>query len=273
MDPQKKKLDFANPPVDEVVLSVLFKPLNRFLAPHLGIIWQEFKKDGFVRIIERPPVQPTIEVFPNQDNEIEFEVGSVPAFTRIWLIHETENQILQVQRDRFTFNWRRTNTDRKYPGFSTIFEKFEGFYNCFSETIKNLRVGSVTPLQYELTYIDQLIKGNGWNTFDDIGQIYNLFTSPEQANSFWSNAESVVFRTSFLIQDLHSRLHFAIGNGIKMPEQQPTLQTDFTMRGFPKNTRYPIEMWFKSAHDHIREKFTSIFTEDIQIRVWERNNE
>ncbi len=271
MDAPKKKLDFVHPPVDEVVLSVLFKPLSRFLAPHLGAIWQEFKKDGFVRIVERPPVNPTIEVFPNQGEETEFEISNVPPFSRIWFIHEDESKILQVQRDRFTFNWRRTNPDQKYPGFSAIFETFEDFYNRFGEMIKNLGIGSVAPSQYELTYIDQLMCGDGWNTLNDIGKVYNLFTDFQQPNdSFWQDAELVNFRTSFPAIHLRGRLHLAVSNRIKMPEQHQTLQTDFTVRGFPKNTKYPMEMWFKSARDQIREKFTSMFAEDIQIQVWER---
>jgi len=166
MDAPKKELDFARPPVNEVVLSVLFKPLNRFLAPHLGEIWQEFKKDGFVRVLERPPVNPTIEIFPNQDEEAEFEISNVPPFVRIWFIHEDESRILQVQRDRFTFNWRRTDSNQKYPGFSAIFESFEGFYTRFGEIINNLEIGLVTPWQYELSYIDQLMHGDSWNTLN-----------------------------------------------------------------------------------------------------------
>ena len=33
MNTSEKKLEFARPPVDEVVLSVLFEPLNGLLAP------------------------------------------------------------------------------------------------------------------------------------------------------------------------------------------------------------------------------------------------
>jgi hypothetical protein len=67
-------------------------------------------------------------------------------------------------------------------------------------------------------------------------------------------------------------LHLAIGNRVKPPEQWQTLQTDFTARGFPENTESEMSMWFKSAHDQIREKFASIFAEDIQTRVWERKS-
>ena len=270
MDAPKKKLDFAKPPVDEVVLSVLFKPLNGFLAPHLGALWQEFKKDQFARIVERPLVNPTIEIFPNQGEETEFEISNVPPFPRTWFIHEGESKILQVQRDRFTFNWRRTDSDQKYPGFSAIFESFEGFYNRFGEIMKNLELGSVTPLQYELSYIDQLMHGDGWNVLNDIGKVYNMFVDSQHANSFWKGAELMIFQTSFSVPDLRGRLHLAISNRVKMPDQRQTLQTDFTVRGFPENAAYPMEMWFKEARDEIREKFISMFTEDIQTQIWER---
>ena len=35
--------DFGNPPVTEVVLGVQFGTLDRLLAPHLGLVWTEFR--------------------------------------------------------------------------------------------------------------------------------------------------------------------------------------------------------------------------------------
>ena len=271
MDISRKKLDFARPPVEEVVLSVLFQSLDKLLAPHLGEIWQEFKKDGFMRIMEQPPVLSPVEIFPNASQAAPSHIN-IPLLPRTWFIHANGSQILQVQRDRFTFNWRKTESDPKYPGFSYIFERFEGFYNCFKRIIEALKVGEVTPSQYELTYIDQLFRGDGWNTLDDIGKIYKPFLDSQQSDSFWSGAEFVIFRSTFPIQDLHGRLHLAISNRVKMPEQRQTLQTDFTVRGFPENTEFEMSMWFKSAHNQIREKFASLFTENIQTQVWERKS-
>ena len=270
MEVSEKKLDFDRPPVDEVVLSVLFKPLDKFVAPHLGEIWQEFKKDGFVYIMEQPPVPPAVEKFPNSIEEPQLHIGNLPDLARIWFLHEDDSQIIQVQRDRFMFNWRKTESAQSYPGFSAIFEKFERFYNRFGKIIKNMEVGVIAPLQYELTYIDQLFRGSGWETLDDIGKIYNLFIHSQQSDSFWSGAESVILRTSFPVKDLRGRLHLTISSRVKRPQQQQTLQTDFTMRGFPENTEYTMRAWFKSARDRIREKFVNMFTEDIQTQIWER---
>ena len=271
MDTLQRKLDFARPPVEEVVLSVLFNPLDRLLAPHLGEIWQEFKKNGFAHIVEQPPVAPAVEM-PVSDQGAQLHFSNVPDLARIWFIHKTETQIIQVQRDRFMFNWRKTEAHPVYPGFTAICEKFEDFYSRFGKVIKNMQIGEVTPLQYELTHINQLRHGESWNTLDDIGKIYTLFSHSSQTHSFWSGMESVNFQASFPVADLHGRLHVSMGNGIKMPEQTHTLQTDFTVRGFPENAEDTMITWFKPARDKIRERFTEMFTEDIQIKEWGRKS-
>jgi hypothetical protein len=69
METPHESLLFARPPIDEVVLSVLIRPLNRLLAPHLGEIWKEFKRDGFGSIMEHPPVLPVVEMFSNSIQE------------------------------------------------------------------------------------------------------------------------------------------------------------------------------------------------------------
>lgn len=273
METPKKKLDFARPPVDEVVLSVLFNPLDRLLVPHIGEIWHEFKKDQFVHIMEQPPVPPAVEQFPNSIGEAQLHIDNVPTLARIWFIHEDDSRLIQVQRDRFMFNWRKTESVQRYPGFSAIFDDFERFYSRFGKIIKTLEVGGIAPLQYELTYIDQLFHGDGWETLDDIGKIYNLFIHSQQSDSFWSGAESVILRTSFPVKDLHGRLHLTISSRVKIPQQQQTLQTDFTMRGFPENAEYDkMIAWFKAARNRIREKFANMFTEAIQTQVWERKS-
>ena len=273
MDSLQKKPDFAQPPVDEVVLSVLFESLDKFLAPHLGQIWNEFRQDGFVNIREQPPVPPAVETtFPNPIQGPRLRIDNHPDLARTWFIHADDSKIIQVQRDRFMFNWRKTELAPTYPGFSTIFDEFEEFYNRFKQIIEEQRIGEINPLQYELTYIDQLFHGSGWYSLDDIGKIYN-FIDAQQSDSFWAGAESMILRTSFPAEDLFGRLHLTISSRVKMPEERKTLQTDFTMRGFPDTSEYDAMIaWFKAARDQISKKFSSMFTENIQTRVWGRKS-
>ena len=271
MESVHNELEFARPPVDEVVLSVLFKSLDKLLAPHLGTIWQEFKKEGFLEVVEQPPVMPTIENLSPSDQEPELQLSNVPSFSRIWFIHEQQYHIIQVQRDRFTFNWRKLEPDQRYPGFSSIFEKFTKFYCLFGRIIESLNIGKLGTLQYELTYIDHLMHGAGWDTLIDVGKIYNPFSVSQSSNSFWTNAESVFLRTSFPVENLNGRLHVAISHRLRLSDKKQTLQTDFTMRGFPHNSEFDeMTKWFRSSHSTIRDKFKCMFTEEIQTTIWER---
>ena len=97
-----------------------------------------------------------------------------------------------------------------------------------------------------------------------------MFVESEESDSFWSGAESLILSTSFTLADLHGRLHLTIRNRIKMPEEIQTLQTDFTVRGFPENTNCSTIAWFKLAREEIQKKFVRLFTENIQTQIWER---
>ena len=267
----KKNLEFERPPISEIALSVHFEELNGLLIPHFGEIWQEFQTDQFEQIVEQPPVSPIIEQFPNPPSgEPQVSFGSTPILPRIWFIENNNNRLLQVQRDRFTFNWRKIDSGQQYPGFSSVFENFDGFYNRFCQIITEMGVGSVKPLQYELTYVDQLIEGEGWQTLYDLTEIYNIFRDSKESSSFWSDVEFMNLRTSSEIPELHGRLHFGIISGVKTPEQKRMLQSDFVARGFTENAESSMEAWFRLAHDQITDKFLNVFTEGIQTRVWGR---
>ena len=240
--------------------------------------------------MEHPPVLPVVEMFPNSIQEPQLQVSNRPDLARTWFIHEDENQIIQVQRDRFTFNWRKAKSNQQYPGFSTILKRFETFYNRFERmqnTVTELEVGdgnSAGIAVYELTIYRSnyfrapiiLPTGTPWNTLDGIGfknaKIFNLFVDSPQLNSFWSGVESLILRTSFRVENLHGRLHLTIGNRVRSSDQKQTLQTDFTVRGFPESVEHTMITWFKSAHDEICRKFACMFSEYIQLEIWERKS-
>jgi hypothetical protein len=54
--------DYTSPPVTEVVLGVQFNSIERFLSPHLGLVWERFKPN-FPNVEEHPALPPTFETF------------------------------------------------------------------------------------------------------------------------------------------------------------------------------------------------------------------
>ena len=264
------QLDFERPPVNEVVLTVVFQPLNRLTLSDFNKIWEQFRNYGFIDIAEHAEIPTIIEKFPRVIEGPNIKVSETVSPIRILIANQDRTHILQVQRDRFTFTWRKHDESQDYPGFLNIFESFKSFYLQFREIISAIGLGLLQPIQYELTYFDHILQEEGWNKLEDIVKIYDVFTDSQKLMEFWEDIESVIFHTSFPVMDMRSRLHVAISSQIKMPEQKPTLQTEFVIRGFPIDTTLTIDDWFNLAHEQITRKFSCVFTEDTQINLWRR---
>ena len=122
--------DFAAPPVIEVVLGVQFDSLGRLLAPHLGVIWDEFK-DRYPDAEQHAPLDPVFETFGEKGPRMPIPslqlLATIPT-PRVFFINKEKTQLIQVQRDRFYHNWRKIGDAGTYPRFERMLEAFEDGY-------------------------------------------------------------------------------------------------------------------------------------------------
>lgn len=150
---------FNSPPVTEVVLGVQFNSLDRFLSPHLGLVWQEFKGE-FPVIEEHPYFPPVYETFgasgPFLIPNVNFQIMARPDMNRVHFINREKTQLLQVQRDRFLHNWRKVGDADSYPRFERMIETFESGLRKFIAVIDREGLGPVVPNQCEVSYINQI---------------------------------------------------------------------------------------------------------------------
>jgi len=120
--------DYEKPPVIEVVCGITFKPLDKLLAPHLGLYWERIK-DKYSACAERTPIASIFEA--NQVSQaVEIEIMDVPPMPRIWFVNKESNELIQVQRDRFLHNWRKKNDDAKYPKYDSVIKQFTMHVSC-----------------------------------------------------------------------------------------------------------------------------------------------
>src|SRR5689334_15682106 len=100
-------LNYETPPINEVVCGLMFEPLNELLAPHLGLLWEKYKP-GFATCKQQPPLALQLEKPEGTISEAQV-VFEEPPLPRVWFEETGGNGIIQVQRDRFHYNWRRMN--------------------------------------------------------------------------------------------------------------------------------------------------------------------
>src|SRR4051812_31939363 len=103
-------LEYANPPIVELVLGAQFSPLTKFTSGHFGLFWKELG-DDWTDPEDRLLLADQFELFdrprPSHPAGIELRIERVSGPGRFWLSHRNKDRLIQLQATRFHFNWRR----------------------------------------------------------------------------------------------------------------------------------------------------------------------
>lgn len=261
--------DYDNPPVIEVVYGVQFEPLG-LQCPTIGLFWQAVRQE-YPSFAENPPLAPVIERFdPDRRTETQIELMARPPLPRLWFIDRTENWLIQVQDDRFLYNWKRVKDQDAYPRFEVVstkffeaWERFQGF--CQSE---GLPLPSVNQL--EMTYINHIRVTDVEAYVRDASNIFPDMRWRE-THEFLPSPEILAWKTSFLFPDRQGRLHVSMRHAIRRKDQQRVLLLELTARGAAASKeRESIRAWFAMAREWIVRGFADLTDEQAQKERWGR---
>jgi len=261
---------YENPPIIEMVCGVLFKPIDNLLAPYLGLLWEKFKPD-YSSCQEVAPLAPLVESI-DEKPPIDFQISDVPPLPRIWFVHG-DGGIIQVQRDRFHHNWRKLKPEDEYPRYRNVIQHFRFNLSKFETFLKDNNLGTIEPLQYEMTYVNHIPQGEGWTTLNDIAKIFPDFAWEATKSRFLPELEVVNWRSSFALSDHSGRLHVTIRSATRKADQCPIMMFELTVRGIGNDrSRQAMWIWFDLAHEWIVRGFADLTSEEIQKKVWRRKS-
>ena len=150
--------DFETPPVTEVALSMQFEELTDFRAIHLGLLWQTLGQSRFPKFEEQPPVQPSTErIGATKVVELpKVELLEIPPMPRYLFVSEDGTEVVQVQPDRFTVNWRKRSESDIYPRFERLLDLFQEQVALFEEFLSKHDLGRILVNQAEVTYVNRI---------------------------------------------------------------------------------------------------------------------
>ncbi len=260
---------FENPPVVEVVCGVQFKSLDRLLIPHFGLLWEKFKPE-YSACQEAPPLMPAIERFDGPEpTEVEFPAD--PPLPRVWLVHRNNNGLIQVQRDRFLHNWKKVRLDDAYPRYAYVKQLFAQHLETFERFLADSDLGSMLPRQYEMTYVNQIPRGQGWDSLSDLGTVFPDFCWRDRPDRFLGVPEGRHLRFNFGIPDESARMHVTIRNAVRREDGIQVALLELTVRGYPEDpARTAMWEWFDHAREWIVRGFADLTGDQIQNDVWRR---
>ncbi len=269
MAKRKRKLpDFSAPPVAEVVIGVQFYPIQNFSVVHHGLYYQRIK-DEYPLYEIRPPLQIPLERFEEESTpEAGFKFSNIPPL-RSWFVDQKGNRLVQLQKEHFIHNWRKVKGSERYPRYEKIRKGFVDLWKDFLLFSEEYDLGEVKPNQWEVTYVNHLVKEHEWNSLVDLKNIFPCWTNDSSEN-YLPTPEDIDLNLSYIFPEKRGRLHLSLSRGLRASDNADILLLKLIARGrLDSSDPKTLLESFNLGREWIVKGFTD-FTSRKVHHIWKR---
>ena len=235
---------FKKEPLTEVVFGVEFDSPD-FSSVHFGLYWQTISNRFPVFPLDRPPVG-------------EMPLLTLPPLRRVWFESENREQLIQLQEDRFYYNWRRKSPDEKYPHYEEIAPIFFKEWESFRKWRIENNTQSPRATRYELTYLNTIDEEFGWSCVDDYSKVFSIVSGSWEDLPLKQEAIKMGFE--FTLPEEIGHLTVSIDQSTRPDTNLPIVLLRLTAAS--NDTSVEIEQWFKAAHESIVQIFISMVSKN-----------
>jgi uncharacterized protein (TIGR04255 family) len=250
-------ITFDDPPLNEVALGRVFLPRPDFLIPHFGAFWELVRQD-FPKVGHAPPI-----IGAHSDEIATVEVLPLPL-PRVWLLSNDSVNLIQLQQDRFHFNWRKAADDVCYPRFGAVQQNCSRLWNLFERFVVD-RTGQPLQLVHsELTYVNLI----------DVAPCESPFAAAERVlrNPVWTDCERFLPRPVSFSHSYNFEVPDNVGIlkvstlSVNKRDGGKALRLELTVQS-KQPEHLPFDQWSKKAHDFLVAAFKDLTA--IQMhKVW-----
>jgi uncharacterized protein (TIGR04255 family) len=249
---------------------VQFAQLEKFSVPHFGLFWSELRAE-YPTFEVKPPLGTQREHFggiPPGGPAIALMLSSDQPPVRCWFLNAAGDQLVQVQRDLFIRNWRKSPEAPNYPEYDVLRPRFEADWLRFVRFLEKERIGPPEINQCEVTYINHIPIGEGWTSFGRVDGVVRMLGAP--LGEFLPEPEILVLNARYVMPDKRGRLHVGLNPAIRKQDGQRVLQLTLTARGRPASASHAdIMAWLDLGHDWVVNGFADLTTQFMHER-WGR---
>lgn len=263
--------NFESPPLTEVAISVQFESLPALQVPQIGLLWSKFR-DRFPNTEQHTPLDSVIESFEQPTHpKIQFEISNVPPVPRCWFLNDTGSELVQIQLNRFTRNWRKVDKSDLYPRYKYVREQFVQDFNYFCNFLEAEALGEFKPVQCEVSYINNIEPTNDWNEHSELGKVLTMW-NPRKVDGLLSSLESSRVATQHIIRNEDgnpfARLHISTQPAFSSADNQPIFVMNITVRGAPfEQSSQGVLTFIDKGRELIVQGFKSVTTPEMH-KVW-----
>ncbi len=264
---EKELPDYSEPPVVEVACGVIFDPLRNLLAPHFGLLWEQFREE-YPQCQEVPPLTAVSESFEQGGAQrLRVGFGTLPPLPRIWFHHKSGNGLIQLQRDRFHYNWRKVGPLDAYPHYESVIGCFKKHFEQVEAFLRDNSMPEIRPVQYEMTYVNHI---ELTSPLGAVGAVFPDFDWQGNRARFLPVPEAINWQMAFPMPSQSGRLHVTVSNAIRVHDKKPIINLELTARGVPRESpKDRVGEWFDIAHEWIVRGFTDLTSDNVH-ELWKR---
>lgn len=203
----------------------------------------------------------------NEPAEITFTTN-IPDMPRVWFISQDDTCLVQLQPDRFLFNWREGPQAAAYPRYPVVIKKFRTLFSSFEKFLAKNKIGSASPQHLELSYINHVKQSAHWSALADIGEVFPDL-SWRRKKRFLSTPEGIGFRSNHSMDA--GKLSINIVSAQMKTDRSPMFRFDLHARGNVSEIGDTnVWAWFDKANTWIVDAFIDMTSDPMQHDVWKR---
>ncbi|MEX3954164.1 TIGR04255 family protein [Paraburkholderia sp. EG287B] len=271
-DAERNPVKFTRPPIYEVACGIHFSSERPLVTAHIGAYW-EHVRDKFPKAEDAPPLQSVVEQ-PGGGAMPVFEFSNLPPLRRAWLFSADGRNLIQLQQDRFIFNWKRESLSDPYPSYAVVIDQFETQLAEFSTFCREIGVGELSVRQFELAYVNHISASNGLGAAATSDTLLVDHVRSADATRFLPEPEGFNWMTSYVLPRGFGRLHITAQSASQIPTQERFVRLDLTARGISSDLSPTGKReWFDVAHEWITHGFADVTAPAMQTaEYWGRTS-
>jgi hypothetical protein len=151
-----------------------------------------------------------------------------------------------------------------------VIELFKRHLSSFEDFVEEAPLGSIEPVQYEMTYVNLIPQDEGWSSLKELRKVFPDFAWQNKPR-FLPEAEVINWRTSYVLPKQAGRLHTTIRNGTRADDNSPIVRFELTARGMPADTsKDAMWQWFALDHEWIVKGFEDLTGSTMHKNVWKK---
>jgi uncharacterized protein (TIGR04255 family) len=227
-------------------------------------IWERFGSVG--RPTDAPPLTEQFEAFGKQsgwNRAIQLKLTQTPA-ARFQMRNVAGDRMIQVQNCRLDYNWIGL-PGQQYPRYRTVRPEFDQVLGEFEKLIADDHLGELVPNQWEVTYVNHMLKGTVWDDPEDWASVLGSLLGPVVVPD-GLRFEGFGGHWHFEIEPGRGRLHVELQHAfVGGPEQEEALAMKLTARGptgKDKEAKAEIDAGLNLGHDVIVTSFEKLTSRD-----------